>query len=70
MRKQKHKRGREAQSPYRQMKIRCYQQRMYYFIYETAHTNLMGITKHRFREETKSIEERGNSEKYHGKPPH
>ena len=28
----------------------------------------MGITKHRFREETQNTEERGSSEKYHRKP--
>ena len=37
------------------MKIRCYQRKKDYFIYDMLYTNIMVSTKHRSRAETQSI---------------
>lgn len=44
--------GEEEQNPYRQMKIRCYQQKKDYIIYEMFSENLMVITKNKSRPTT------------------
>ena len=40
------------------MKIRCYQQKKDYFVYEIFYTNLMVTMKHKSRAETQNIKKR------------
>lgn len=54
-------RGKEW-NPYRQMQIRCHQQKNGYFIYETLYAHLMVTTKHKARTETQNLKKEGTGE--------
>ena len=45
---QNHKRGREMQ-----VRVRCFQQKNYYLVYEMLDTNFMETTKYKNRSDTK-----------------
>ena len=50
------------------MKIRHYQQKKDYFIYEMFYTNFMVTTKHKSRTEAWNIKKEETVKKYHRKP--